>query len=141
MKKLFLSMAFVGLGTFAMAQQTESSTNNMKRGDMKQNMEMKQQKHLDKMKTELNLTDAQVLKIKALQQKMSDERKAKMADRKAAKMNKRGDVKNEMKQILTPEQYTKWETKMHDKMAKMKGKRMNRKNGGMNNNPMKMETK
>ncbi|MBC7555872.1 MAG: hypothetical protein H7195_02805 [Chryseobacterium sp.] len=124
MKKLFLSMAFIGLGTFAMAQQTQSSIMQMKHGDMKQNMEMHQQKQLDKMKTDLNLNDDQVMKIKMMQQERAQSRMNKMAESKDAKMNKRANEKQEMKKILTPDQYTKWENHMKNKMSKMKNRKM-----------------
>ncbi len=116
-------MAFVGLGTFAMAQETPSSTTKMNEGDMKQNMEMRQQKQLDKMKTDLNLNDDQVIKIKAMQQ----ERQSKMAAYRDAKMKNEKDAKDKMKQILTPEQYAKWENNMKDKMGKLKHRKMMKK--------------
>lgn len=124
MKKLFLSMALVGLSTFAFAQQSQSTTNNMKRGDMKQNMAMHQQKQMDKMKSDLNLNDDQVMKIKALQDERMEARKNKMAGNKTEKMEKRKDAREEMKKILTPEQYTKWESHMKEKMEKGKKNRM-----------------
>ncbi len=116
-------MAFVGLGTFAMAQETPSSTTKMNEGDMKQNMEMRQQKQLDKMKADLNLNDDQVMKIKAMQQ----ERQSKMAAYRDAKMQNAKDAKDKMKQILTPEQYAKWENNMKDKMGKFKHRKMMKK--------------
>ncbi|MGS0748225.1 hypothetical protein [Halpernia sp. GG3] len=124
MKKLFLSMALVGFSTFAFAQQSQSTTNNMKRGDMKQNMAMHQQKQMDKMKSDLNLNDDQIMKIKALQDERMEARKNKMAGDKTEKMEKRKDAREEMKKILTPEQYTKWESHMKEKMEKGKDNRM-----------------
>ena len=64
MKKIVLSAAFVILGTFAMAQQTPM----MNKKDPAQ-MEQKRQEKLKVMQTELNLTNAQVAQIKALQDK------------------------------------------------------------------------
>lgn len=121
-------MALVGLGTFAMAQQTPTSKMEMKRGDKKQNMEMRQQKHLDQMKSELNLSDDQVMKIKAMHQENAADRKNKMAQNKEEKMQHLKNQKDEMKKILTPEQYTKWEGNMKEKMGKMKGKKMMKRN-------------
>ena len=113
MKKIVLSAAFVILGTFAMAQQTPM----MNKKDPAQ-MEQKRQEKLKMMQTELNLTNAQVAQIKALQDKkmaerqqnapqMQAERKAKMEAMKA----RQEQWNAEMRKILTPEQYQKWETK------------------------------
>ncbi|MDQ0478047.1 hypothetical protein [Chryseobacterium sp. MDT2-18] len=130
MRKLILSAAFLTIGTFAMAQQTEK----MKQMDPVK-MEQKRAEHLKKMQSELNLSDAQVSKIKALQDKKMAERMKnapqKQAERKARmeKMNAlRAQHEAEMKQILTPEQYQKWQANKKQKMQHegkmMKGKRM-----------------
>ena len=118
MKKIVLSAAFVILGTFAMAQQTPM----MNKKDPAQ-MEQKRQEKLKVMQTELNLTNAQVAQIKALQDKkmaerqqnapqMQAERKAKMEAMKA----RQEQWNAEMRKILTPEQYQKWETKKNQNM-------------------------
>ena len=88
-------------------------------------MEQRQADHMNQMKMDLNLTDAQVIKIKALQDKrMSDrqqnapqmqaERKARMEMMQA----KRAQHDADMKQILTPEQYQNWKKNMQQKMQK-----------------------
>ena len=136
MKKLFLSMAIFGLGTFAMAQQTQSSTMNMKHGNMKHNMAMHQQKQLDKMRTDLNLNDDQVMKIKAMQQERMQDRQNKMAAHNETKMQNHKNAKEKMRQILTPDQYSKWESQMKNKMAKGKGKKIMKKDG----KPMQMQS-
>lgn len=141
MKKLILSAAFIGLGTFAMAQQTPSSGKKMNHGDMKQNMEMHQQKQLDEMKTDLNLNDNQVMKIKAMQQERAQDMQNNMSAKKEAKMASHKNAKEQMKQILTPEQYTKWESHMKDKMGKSKEKRMMKRDGAMKGDAMPMESK
>ena len=130
MKKIVLSAAFVIIGTFAMAQQTPM----MNKKDPAQ-MEQKRQEKLKVMQTELNLTNAQVAQIKALQDKkmaerqqnapqMQAERKAKMEAMKA----RQEQWNAEMRKILTPEQYQKWETKkkqnMQNKGQKMKKHQM-----------------
>ena len=130
MKKIVLSAAFVILGTFAMAQQTPM----MNKKDPAQ-MEQKRQEKLKVMQTELNLTNAQVAQIKALQDKkmaerqqnarqMQAERKAKMEAMKA----RQEQWNAEMRKILTPEQYQKWETKKKQnkgqKMQKHQMKKM-----------------
>ena len=125
MKKIVLSAAFVILGTFAMAQQTPV----MNKKDPAQ-MEQKRQEKLKVMQTELNLTNAQVAQIKALQDKkmaerqqnapqMQAERKAKMEAMKA----RQEQWNAEMRKILTPEQYQKWETKKKQNMQN-KGQKM-----------------
>ena len=125
MKKVVLSAAFVILGTFAMAQQTPM----MNKKDPAQ-MEQKRQEKLKVMQTELNLTNAQVAQIKALQDKkmaerqqnapqMQAERKAKMEAMKA----RQEQWNAEMRKILTPEQYQKWETKKKQNMQN-KGQKM-----------------
>ena len=125
MKKIVLSAAFVIIGTFAMAQQTPM----MNKKDPAQ-MEQKRQEKLKMMQTELNLTNAQVAQIKALQDKkmaerqqnapqMQAERKAKMEAMKA----RQEQWNAEMRKILTPEQYQKWETKKKQNMQN-KGQKM-----------------
>ena len=125
MKKIVLSAAFVIIGTFAMAQQTPM----MNKKDPAQ-MEQKRQEKLKVMQTELNLTNAQVAQIKALQDKkmaerqqnapqMQAERKAKMEAMKA----RQEQWNAEMRKILTPEQYQKWETKKKQNMQN-KGQKM-----------------
>ena len=125
MKKIVLSAAFVILGTFAMAQQTPM----MNKKDPAQ-MEQKRQEKLKMMQTELNLTNAQVAQIKALQDKkmaerqqnapqMQAERKAKMEAMKA----RQEQWNAEMRKMLTPEQYQKWETKKKQNMQN-KGQKM-----------------
>lgn len=130
MKKLILSAAFVAVGTFAMAQQT---TNIQKMDPAK--MGQKRADHLKKMKADLDLSDAQVKQIMTLHEarmaekkqnapKIQAERKAKMEEMKARRMQNEA----EMKKILTPAQYQKWEAskqqKMHRKGTTMKGKQM-----------------
>ena len=126
MKKIVLSAAFAVLGTFAMAQQSPQ----MPKKDPAQ-MEQKRAEKLQKMKDELNLSDAQVAQIKSLQDKKIAERKENapktQAERKA-KMEvmkaKKEQCNAEMKQILTPEQYQKWQTKQKERMQNMHEKHM-----------------
>ena len=130
MKKLVLSVAFVALGTFAMAQQNQR----MQKMDPAK-MEQKRADHMKQMQTDLNLSEAQVTKIKVLQDQRMAERKENapqmQAERKARmdqmKM-KRDQNQAEMKNILTPAQYQKWEAMKKEKMQErgkmMKGKKM-----------------
>ena len=130
MKKLVLSVALVAVGTFAMAQQNQR----MQKMDPAK-MEQKRADHMKQMQMDLNLSEAQVSKLKALQdQRMAErkenapqmqaERKAKMDQMKA----KRDQNEAEMKNILTPAQYQKWEAMKKEKMQErgkmMKGNKM-----------------
>lgn len=125
MKKLVFSLALVTIGTFAMAQHSP-----MKKMD-KADMQQKKEARMQEMKQQLGLSDAQVAKLNALQEKKSAERlqahtkqmEAKKADMKA----KREQADNDLKQILTPEQYTKWQTIRKQKMEERKTKMMERK--------------
>ena len=128
MKKIVLSAAFAVIGTFAMAQQTPM----MNKKDPAQ-MEQKRQEKLKMMQTELNLSNAQVAQIKALQDKKMAERKQNapqmQAERKAkmdAMKAKREQWNAEMRQILTPEQYKKWEAKKQQNMQNKKSKMQHR---------------
>lgn len=130
MKKLVLSVALVAMGTFAMAQQNQR----MQKKDPAK-MEQKRADHMKQMQMDLNLSQAQVSKIKVLQdQRMAErkenapqmqaERKAKMDQMKA----KRDQNEAEMKNILTPAQYQKWEAMKKERMQErgkmMKGNKM-----------------
>ena len=130
MKKLVLSAAFLTLGTFAMAQQTSR----LQKMDPAK-MEQRRADNMKQMQTSLNLSEAQVARINALQDQRIAERKEnapQMQAQRKAKMEqmqaKRDQHQAEMKQILTPEQYQKWESMRKDKMQQkgkmMKGDRM-----------------
>lgn len=139
MKKLLLSAAFLAIGTFAMAQQNNQMQKMQKRDPAQ--MEQKRAERMKMMQTELNLSNDQVAKIKDLQDRKMAERKANepqmKADRKA-KMEemktKRDQWNSEMKQILTPEQYQKWQSNNKGKMQDLKGKMDDRR---MNTTPAK----
>lgn len=76
MKKLVLAIAFIGMGSFAMAQQTTPQDKQARAAEMKQKMEQKQQEHLDQMQKDLNLNQSQVAQIKELHNKRKAEMKA-----------------------------------------------------------------
>ena len=130
MKKLVLIAAFLAMGTFAMAQQSPR----MQRMDSAK-MEQKRADNMKQMQTDLNLSEAQVAKIKILQDQRMIERKQnapQMQAERKAKMDMmqatRAQHELEMKQILTPEQYQKWQVIRQQKMQKqgkmMQGKKM-----------------
>lgn len=124
MKKIILSTAFLVLGTFAFSQQATKM-------DKKVDFQAKQQERLAKMKTEYNLSDTQVAQIKTLQDKKMEARKA---DMKIEKSEKRQEMKakmdqndQDMKNILTSDQYKKWQDNKQQKMAERKEKMGDRK--------------
>lgn len=110
MKKLILSAAFLGLGVFGFAQQTKTSGEHMQ----------KKAEHLQKMKQELNLTDAQVGQLKALHEKKAAERKADFDAKKGDRMQKMKENEAEMQKILTPDQFKKYQEMKAKRMAKRK---------------------
>ena len=116
MKKLVLSLAFVGLGTFAMAQQTEA------RKFDKAQMHQKHEAKLQEMKKELGLSDAQVAQIKELNSKKMEARKAERQEKVAQMSAKKQQHESEMKSILTADQYKKWEQNRAEKMQERKAK-------------------
>lgn len=136
-------MAFVGMGTFAMAQQSPERPK-MNKEQMQQKMMQKEQERVAQMQKDLNLNAAQVAQIKALNEKSRAEMMRNAQDRVADRQAKMAEMKEkhqrrneEMKNILTPEQYTKWEAQKKAKMDErrammkergMKGKKMMKRN-------------
>ncbi|UZT96845.1 hypothetical protein ODZ84_16705 [Chryseobacterium fluminis] len=140
MKKLILAIAFIGIGSFAMAQTTNSQDKAATKAEFRQKRQQKEQEHLAQMQKDLNLNQGQVDKIKALHEKRKaemkadfdknkDQRQAKMAEMKA----KRAQMDADMKQILTPQQYDQWQA---DRKAKMEQRRMAMKERGMKGGKM-----
>ncbi|WP_262149427.1 hypothetical protein [Chryseobacterium foetidum] len=138
MKKLILSIALVGFGSLAMAQQNHTpEQREAKRAEMQQKMQQKQKDHLDKMQKDLNLSKDQVAKVQALQDRKRAERKAEFDRNKDVRMAKMKEMKdkrvqmdNEMKSILNPEQYKKWEADRNAKMEQRKMAMKDRKHKG-----------
>lgn len=118
MKKVVLSAFLLAFGTLAMAQQNQR----MQKMDPAK-MEERRAEHLKKMKTELNLSDAQVMKIKTLQDQRIAERNQNALQKEAERKVKMETMKAkqeqhnaEMKKILTAEQYQKWQAGKEQKM-------------------------
>mgnify|MGYP003574936646 CR=1 FL=1 len=135
MKKLVLAIAFIGIGSFAMAQETTPQDKQVKRAEMKQKMQQREQERLAEMQKELNLNQDQVSQIKDLHAKRRAEMQEKSAQTKEirqARMQemkaKRQQMDNDMKKILSPEQYDKWQAgrkaKMEQRRAMLKEKGM-----------------
>lgn len=144
MKKLVFTLALVGFSTVAIAQRNspeEIAAMKNRKMEMQEKRAEKQSEHLAKMKADLNLNDAQVAKIQTMHAEMKSARQEEMKQRKemkkqsAMKMKaKREMMNNEMKTILSPDQYKKWEAqkmanqdKRKAKMQERKGKIKNRK--------------
>jgi Spy/CpxP family protein refolding chaperone len=116
MKKLILSAAFLGLGVFGFAQTTAKADHSQKKAE-----------HFQKMKQELNLTDAQVEQIKALHESKAAERKQEMTVKTEDRMQKMKENEAEMQKILTPEQFKKFQELKAKKMAQRKAQFQDRK--------------
>lgn len=140
MKKLVVVLLFI-VGITAMAQEKEMQRPN---GDKFSSLspEQKVEYQVKKMSKDLSLNDKQVKEVKALVTKEIEKRDAIKAEMKALQAKQRIEMKakmdeeyavmrNEMRKILTSEQYTKWE-KIHEERRekikeKMKEKRENKK--------------
>jgi cold shock CspA family protein len=140
MKKLVVAFLLI-VGITAMAQEKEMKRPN---GDKFASLtpEQKVEFQVKKMSKDLNLNEKQVKEMKALVTKEVEKREAIKAEMKALQAKQRIEMKakmdeeyasmsNEMRKILTSEQFTKWE-KIHEERRekmkeKMKEKRENKK--------------
>jgi Spy/CpxP family protein refolding chaperone len=140
MKKLVVAFLLI-VGITAMAQEKEMKRPN---GDKFASLtpEQKVEYQVKKMSKDLSLNDKQVKEVKALVTKEVEKRNAIKAEMKALQAKQRIEMKakideecaamsNEMRKILTSEQFTKWE-KIHEERRekmkeKMKEKRENKK--------------
>lgn len=113
MKKLVFSLAFVAFGTFAMAQENPQLLS--KKMSPTQNAERKEAK-LKQMQTELGLSNEQVVKLRALEEKRKNEMTAQKEERKQEMQANHQKHDAELKAILTPEQFTKYQDLRQKKM-------------------------
>ncbi|WP_299436336.1 hypothetical protein [uncultured Maribacter sp.] len=138
MKKIFITLLIL-VGLTAIAQRPEGKKHNPKMQDF--SPEQVATLHTKKMTLALDLTSAQQSKVKALALENAKERKEKMEERKAKRKDTEAKKptkderfamqnaildhkiaqKAKMKQILSEEQYTKWE-KMQAHRSKRMGK-------------------
>ncbi len=84
-------------------------------------------KHAERLKQELNLTDAQVSKMKDLELSMLKERQQmqkNVQDVRKDFMSKMKGHEAEMQKILTPEQFQKYQAKMQRMKGRMEGYKM-----------------
>ena len=124
MKKIVLGLAFLGLGSMAMAQQVEQPKKKLDPAVMAQKRQEDAKAKLDKMAKELSLSADQVAKIEQLHKSEGEARKAMMQEQQAKVKADRDAQKAkrdaEMKKILSKDQYAKWEALRAEKEAKMK---------------------
>lgn len=140
MKKTVLTIAFLGFVGFGFAQQAPVS----KKNDPQMHKEMAQKKQAEriaKMKSDLSLSQEQVSKLETLYDKQFEERQKQMEIMREERVKKAADMKlkkekmdAEMKQILTSEQYAKWQAERAERMKlhaeEMKNRRVKMQNKG-----------
>lgn len=139
MKKLFvLALMVVGMTTFAQEKEGKLAGSGKANVDPSKRAEMQAQK----MKADLGLNDEQTTKIKSFLTEQVKQREANRAqmvalresgkqpteDQKKEMRSKMESEKNEindqMKKILTPQQFEKWKSSMEERKEKIK-KRIN----------------
>ena len=128
MKKIIVAVLLV-VGITAFAQEKKGRP----AGREKLTSEQKVDFQVKKMTTDLNLNEKQVKDVRALVAKQVDKREAKKAEMKNLQTKKSEErraqmkieqavVSAEMKEILTAEQFAKWEKNREEKKEKMKEK-------------------
>ena len=102
----YLGLAVIGIGLCGVVQAKQAGTDKQGQGHGK---------HMEKLKEELGLTDAQVAKLAPIFQSMHQDRKAIKQDTVLAKEEKHKQMKalhekyaGQIAAILTPQQQAKW---------------------------------
>ncbi|MBP6620056.1 MAG: hypothetical protein KA188_07360 [Leadbetterella sp.] len=116
MKKLIMSLALISalsVGAFAQKSGNEGSKRDF-------NPEKMAEKRSEKLKADLKLTDQQLAAVTKLNKESVANRDAERKEMKAKHDAKKSAYKNEMKKILTPEQYKTFEEKMATNEARRK---------------------
>ena len=116
MKKLILSLAVISalsLGPFAQKSGNEGGKRDF-------NPEKMAEKRSERLKADLKLTDEQFAAVTRLNKESVANREAERKEMKAKHDAKKSAYKNEMKKILTPEQYKTFEEKMATNEARRK---------------------
>jgi protein CpxP len=141
MRKVILAVVML-VGITAFAQEKET-----RKGDRKNlTTEQKVNLQVEKMTKDLDLNEKQANDMKAFVTKEVEKREAKREEMKqlrAEKEQKRGDMKaqmekeqaatrTEMKKILTPEQFAKWEKIREERKANVKERMMERRDKKLN---------
>lgn len=125
MKKLML-IALLGFGTFAMAQQTPmQGKKKMDPQERKVMMEQKRAEHMAQMQQDLNLNQTQADQLKAIHEKYQAKRQQERAQNQALRQQKmeaykkdKQQMDDEIRKVMTPEQYAKWQAKKQENKQK-----------------------
>lgn len=133
MKKVVFGLALT-MGTLAFAQQTQPTPQqkaqwDAKKAEMQKHRTEKMQQHFQEMQTELNLSSAQVTQLKNMHERRAAARKEHMEKQRELHLRNKQEAESEMRKILTPQQYTKWEAMKQAKMEQRKKDRMRRMDG------------
>jgi periplasmic protein CpxP/Spy len=116
MKKLIMSLAVISaLSVGAFAQKSGNEV-----GKREFNPEKMAEKRSERLKADLKLTDQQFAAVTKLHKESVTSREAERKEMKAKHDAKKSAYKNEMKKILTPEQYKTFEEKMATNEARRK---------------------
>lgn len=125
MKNFAIILSFLAIGNWATAQTSPVKEDVQSR---KAKMEMKRAEHMAELQRELNLSPEQVNKIQAAQNKQRELTKQQNEtfrnQRKESFKKNREAIDAEMKTILTPQQYDKWQAKKKEKIAEKRAKMM-----------------
>lgn len=131
MKNVFLAaLLLISITTFAQDKK--------ERKGERLTSEQRVEKHVNRLKTDLALNDKQVAEVKTLMTKEAAKRDAKKEEMKAQKEKNRAEMKSkmaeqdklvreDMKKILTADQFAKWSEQREEMKSKMRGNRQERK--------------
>lgn len=136
MKNVFLALLLL-VGITALAQEKKGK----RMGGEKLTKEQKVDFQVKKMTKDLNLNETQAKEVRAIVTKEVEKREAKKAEmdkkKEQVKAERLTDAKeqqaalaSDMKKILTPDQFSKWEKSREEKKVKMKEKMMERRGKG-----------
>ncbi len=122
MKKLIVAaLLVVGMTTFAQEKEGRIPGKEKLTSEQKVNIQVK------KMTKYLDLNETQTKEIRVLVTKEVEKREAKIEEMKAQRKAEQAAVSSDMKKILTPEQYAKWEKNREEKKESIKEKMAKRK--------------
>ena len=132
MKKVFLAV-LLAVGITAFAQENEGKKMDREKLSPEQKIDFQ----VKRMTKDLSLNEKQVADVKALVAKEVEKREAKRSEMKENKAQSRKDMRAQMeadqaamsanmKKILSPEQYAKWEKMRDERKEKIKEKMMER---------------
>ncbi len=133
MKKLFL-VAVLVVGITAFAQEKGGRKPQKERISSEEKVDFQ----VKKMTKDLDLNEKQAKEVRAIISKQVVKRASKRAEMSEVKQKQRDEMRAnmekehaatsaDMKKILTPEQYTKWENNLEERKEKMKERVMERK--------------